>query len=121
MAEEKIVLKIPATISKITTMADKGIRIQVDTQELHPEDAGRVMLLNNKLGWFVFAEQLSQVDIENLPKIEVDEESGEEQPATRLRKVLFVFWKQHKIQEPFDAYYKRAIEKFISSVKEKLN
>lgn len=118
--EEKEILKVPATISKVVTMADKGLRLQVDTQELGPEDAAKVMSLWNKLGVFVFADTgISEEDIKNLPKVELEER--EKAPSTRLRAVLFVFWEQHKIQEPFDIYYRRAIEKFITSVKEKLN
>ena len=122
LEEEKEILKVPGTISKVTTMADKGLRLQVDTQELGPEDAAKVMLLRDRLGTFVFVEagdQISEKDIKNLPKMELEE--GEKQPSARLRAVLFVFWEQHKIQEPFDIYSRRAIEKFINNVKEKLD
>ena len=100
-------------------MADKGLRIQVDTQELGPEDAGQVMLLKDKLGYFVFAEQIGEQDIKDLPKIELEE--GEKAPSARLRATLFVYWEQHKVAEPFDLFYRRKIESFISAIKEKLN
>ena len=118
--ETKEILKVPGIISKVTTMSDGGLRLQVDTQELGPEDAGKVMLLRNKLGTFVFAEQgISEEDIKNLPKVEL--EDGEKAPSARLRATLYVYWEQHKVNEPFDIYYRRAIEKFINSIKEKLN
>jgi hypothetical protein len=114
------ILKVPGTISKVTTMSDGGLRLQVDTQELGPEDAGEVMMLRNKLGVFVFAEQtINPDDIKDLPKVELEE--GEKAPSARLRAALYVFWDQHKVQEPFDIYYRRQMEKFIETVKEKLN
>lgn len=99
-------------------MADGGLRFQVDTQELEPKSAGEAMILKGKLGWFVFADQINQQDIDNLPKIEL--EDGEKQPSQRLRATLYVFWEQKKIQEPFDIFYRRQMEKFITSIKEKL-
>jgi hypothetical protein len=117
---ENTILKVPAEISRIQTMADKGLRLFVDTQEIGSEDAGKVMMLKDKLGWFVFAEQgILEEDIKNLPKIELEE--GEKAPSARLRATLYVYWEQHKIAEQFDIYYRRMMEKFINSVKEKLN
>lgn len=117
---EKEILKVPGTISKITTMSDGGLRLQVDTQELGPEDAGKVMMLRNRLGVFVFAEQnISVDDIKNLPKVELEE--GEKAPSSRLRAALYVYWDQHKVEEPFDIFYRRKMESFIDVVKEKLN
>ncbi|MDD5065191.1 MAG: hypothetical protein PHQ35_10605 [Phycisphaerae bacterium] len=113
-------LKVPATISKITTMCDGGLRLQVDTQEIAPEDAAEVMELRNKLGVFVFAEEtINAKDLENLPKVELEE--GEKAPSARLRAALYVYWDQHKIAEQFDLFYRRQMEKFITTVKEKLN
>lgn len=116
---KKEILKVPSTISKIVTMADKGLRLQVDTQELTSSDKASIMDYYDKLGWFVFAEQIAEADIKDLPKIELEE--GEKSPSARLRATMFVYWEQKKIQEPFDLYYRRTMEKFINSVKEKLN
>lgn len=117
---EKELFKIPAIISKVTTMSDGGLRLQVDTQEIKPQDAGEVMMMRNKIGVFVFAEQNIVVDdLKDLPKIELEE--GEKAPSARLRAALYVYWDQHKVEEPFDIFYRRQMEKFIDTVKEKLN
>ena len=115
---ENEILKIPSIISKVMTMADKGLRIQVDTQEIPPEEAGKVMFLKDKIGYFIFAEQIVEKDIKDLPPITL--EQGEKHPSARLRATLFVFWEQQKIQEPFDIYYRRQMEKIIGTIKEKL-
>lgn len=120
MAEIKKVLKIPAIIQKVETMSDKGLKLTVHTQEIGPEDAADVMLLRDKIGVFVFAEQdIKMADMKDLPKIEL--EAGEKAPSARLRAVLYVYWEQHKVQEPFDTYYRRQMEKFIGVIKEKLD
>ena len=117
--KSKLVLQVPAEISRVQTMSDGGLRLFVDTQEIKPEDKGLVMEMHKKLGWFLFAEQpVDILDVENLPKIELEE--GEKQPSQRLRAVLFVYWEQKKIKEPFDLFYRRKIEQFIERVKEEL-
>lgn len=79
-----------------------------------------VFKLYNKLGWFVFSEQsIKPEDIKDLPEIQLDE--GEKSPSQRMRAALFVYWEQQKIQEPFDIFYRRQVEKWISQIKEKLN
>ena len=119
--ETKEVLKVPSVISKITTMSDGGLRLQVDTQEIASEDAGKVMLLRNKIGVFVFADaDIKEEDVKDLPEIKLEEK--EKSPSTRLRSVLFLLWDQgKKTEEPFEIYYRRTMEKFIDTVKEKLN
>lgn len=65
---------IPATISKVTTMADKSVRVQVDTQEITPDDRAYIFGLHDKLGYFVFAEQpLKELDLKDAPEIVLDE------------------------------------------------
>jgi len=114
------ILKVPAIISKVMTMADKGIRLQVDTQELDNQDEADIMGLRGKLGVFVFAEEgIRPKDLENLPKVELEE--GEKTPSSRLRAVLYVYWEQNKVKEQFDIFYRRKMELFITTIKEKLN
>jgi len=117
---EKEILKVPSTISKITTMSDGGLRLQIDTQEIHPTDAGKVMELRNKLGVFVFVEEdIKPEDLKDLPKVELEE--GEKSPSSRLRATLYVYWDKHKTSQPFDIFYRRQMESYIETVKEKLN
>lgn len=116
------IISIPATISKVVTMADKSIRLQVDTQELDPDTKSRVFSLHEKLGYFFFSEaeiKAKEVLEVELPEIVLDKD--EKSPSERLRSVLFIYWQQQGIKEPFDIYYRRAMDKFISQVKEKLS
>ena len=113
------ILKVPATIEKVETLKDGGLKLAVETQELGPEDKSLVMQMHNKLGWFLFSEQPPTVDdCKDLPTIVL--EDGEKQPSQRLRGVLFVYWEQKKITEPFDVFYRKKVEEFINVIKEKL-
>lgn len=81
-------IQVPATISKVSSMADGGLSLLVHTQELHPESEAEVMRLKRKLGWFVFAETtIAETDIPT-EKLEFkDDETLDE----RLNKVLFAY------------------------------
>lgn len=119
---ENNLLKVPSVIEKVMTMADGGLRLFVDTQELQPEDKGVVMNFHKKQGYFVFSEQYENInveDIKNLPKIELEE--GEKSPSIRLRAVLYVYWEEKKVGGSFDSFYKKQMERFIQTIKEKLN
>ncbi len=111
---------LPATISKVTTMRDKTIRLQVDCQEIPAENMAELFALNDALGWFFFHERpLTQIDTKNLPEIKI--ESWEKSPGQRLKASLYRLWEQHKTDEDFETYYRRQMEKIIEAVKEKLN
>jgi hypothetical protein len=118
----KKMLRIPATISKIETMSDKGLRVRVDTQELTPEDSAEVMRLKDAFGYFVFSEEIGDITekfLKELPKLQ--RETGVKTPSQRIRAILFVYWKEKKVVEPFESFYNRKIEEYINLIKEKLN
>ena len=75
---------IPATISKVMTMADHSVRVFLDTQEIDAETRAYIFGLHEKLGYFVFAEQpMKQLDMANAPEIVLEE--GEKSPSGRMR------------------------------------
>lgn len=120
MVDKKTTLKVPAEISRVQTMADGGLRLFVDTQEINPDDKGLVMALHKKIGWFLFSEQeLKQEDTLDLPEIKV--EKGEKTPGQRLRAVLFLLWNKKKTTESFDSYYRDYINRVIEKLKEGLD
>jgi hypothetical protein len=115
-------LKIPSTITRISTTNDKGLRLTIETQELVAEDMTEIMRLKDQFGYFVFSEELGDITekfLKELPKL--TKESGVKTPSQRIRNILFVYWKEKKITEPFESFYNRKIEEYISLIKEKLN
>jgi hypothetical protein len=117
-------LKTPSTISKITTMADGGLRLQVDTQELASEDKAELMGLYNQLGWFVFA-PTNTIKAEDIPTTPLEE--NQKTPSQRIRSTLFVYFK--KLQEvgslkpdsDFEVFYRHHTEKYIDNIKNKIS
>jgi hypothetical protein len=119
-------LRVQATISKVSSMArSQGLRLQVDTQEIESDDESKIMALRNKLGWFVFKE--NQVQVEDIP---IEPAEGEQKtPSQRVFNVLAVYYKMLREKEGKDVptsievrqFYERQMEKYIESVKSKLD
>lgn len=110
---------LPATISKVSTMEKNIIRIVVDSQELHQDDAAELFRLKGNQGWFYFHEApIKEIDTKSLPPITL--EKNQKSPSERYRSVLFAYHAQEKITTPFNQWYEQRIEALISQVKEKL-
>lgn len=121
MAKE--LLQIPSQITKVETLLDRTLKLTIHTQELTASDKAILFELQNKIGWFVFAEAvLEPEDLVDLPKIKPEFRS-EKTPSERLRSVIYVYWEQKggkKALGDFDSFYKNYIEKIIENIKEKL-
>jgi len=118
---DKLIFQVPAEICKVETLADKTLRLRVDTtMELPPEQEALIMQLRNKQGYFVYSEQdIKQDDLQDLPDIETPK--GVKTPSQRLRAVLYLFWKQGtQVQTP-EQFYDREMEKIIDHFKGKLD
>lgn len=113
-------LKTPSTISKVVTLADNTVRLQVDCQELSPESEAEIFLQRGKLGYFVFAAQGDITDTD-IPTEQI-EFKGEKTPGQRLRGVLYKLWEQdHAGFKDYETFYRSRMERLITQIKEKLN
>ena len=124
----KDIFKAPAVISKIATMADRTIRLQVDCQEMSADDEAIVLKSRNKIGWFLFGEsEITEDDLNdmNLPDYKPIEKK-DKTPSQRLRAVLYLLWKQKGQKDIYgqqcdaDTYYKQIIESLIGKYKDML-
>ncbi len=120
----KQLLRVPATITKVSTLVDGGLNLVLHTQEIDPDSKALVMDLHNKLGHFVFSASDDIIREEDIPTEPLEED--QKTPSQRLRSVMFVYWK--KINEPnpipavsFDAFYKQQVEKYIDLIKRKID
>lgn len=119
--------QVPSTITKITTLADKSIRLQVDTQELSAEEKALVFGLHERFGWFVFKETLiEQKDIE-LPELPNPKKDGKEKTdSQRLRAVIYLLWKQNGEKDLYsrecdgETYYHQYMNHIIEKAKSRL-
>lgn len=101
-------------------MRDKTIRLQVDCQEIAPQDMAEVFALNDKLGWFFFHEKpIDKIDTKDLPEIKM--EKWEKSPSQRLRAVMYLLWEKNPGDTSFESFYREKMELFINHLKEKLD
>ena len=113
-------ISLASNISKVTTMSDHTVRLQVDCQEAPAEVMAELFALKSKLGWFTFSEKvISEIDTRDFPEIKV--EKWEKTPSQRLRATLYILWEQTKPDVTFEQYYREQVEKVISYLKEKLD
>lgn len=111
-------ISLPVIVDGIRTLKDRSIKVTLVTNELPPEDMATLFGFNLDQATCVLASKGSVID----PKaLEVEMEFPEEKsPAKRLRAVLYRFWEQQGKKEDFELYYRRAMERVIDQVKDKL-
>lgn len=104
-----LIFQVPATITQLKTMADRSLRLQVDTdRELSPEENALLFSLNNISGYFIFkAGEIEQEDLINLPEEKV-EFKDQKSPSQILRNRMFIYYKEKKgTTEGFEEFRKK--------------
>jgi hypothetical protein len=97
-------------------MSDNGLRLQVDTQEINADDAGKVMMLKNKIGWFIFSEQAPKIEDIDLPEIKLDK--GQKTKSQQLRGVLYRVWERKGKSGTADEFYDKYMARLIQKLKD---
>lgn len=111
--------KAQSLISGIRTLADRTIRIQVDCNEMTPEDEAQLFQLRNTYGWFGF-EKGEVADFE-LPKEKL-EFTNQKSPSERLCNVMYLYHKKiNGKPEEFEAFRLRQMERIIQRYKDLLD
>ena len=83
------------------------------------EDTAKIFALFQKQVWVAFAETpLTKEDL-NIP--EVVDALDKKSPSERLRSRMYVYWKEKKVSDDFDGWYKTSLEKYGEKYLEKLN
>lgn len=117
----KELLQVKGQITKITTLADGGLNLTVNTPDLIPEDITLLMGMKNQLGYFIFKlSHMEAKDIINLPDEPIEPFVKHKSQSQRIYDTLFVLWKQRGEVGKFEDFYKKQTEKIIEAIKEKL-
>jgi len=119
-SNSKDIFAVPSTITKVETMADRTLKLRVDTtQELVAEEEAKIMRLRGTHGWFVYSDR--EIQSSEIPDVDIDTEVEEKSPSQRLRNVIWVHWdKNTNKQKTFDVYYREVMDKIINRLKEDL-
>lgn len=113
---------LPATIESIATRKDRTVSVKIGTQELDPNKAGKVLVLQNKLCFVAIKETEFQPDeIEMLSKANEDIDTVGKSSSERLRNVIYVLYKQdNQGFTEFDSFYRNKMEAIINHLKTKI-
>jgi len=120
-----MILQLPAIISKITSMSNRSLRVNVDSNEdLTDEQMQQVMSKLERYGWFCFLEdsQIKEEDLIKLPPLP-KKEKEEKTPSQRLRGRMFVYYKEKisKDKGGFNQWYEKQLDKIGDNYLDKLN
>jgi hypothetical protein len=110
-------LKFPAYLTGFRSKSDGSAGLTFATQELTGEDFSQLKQHHNAFGWLVFSPNESEIPEAPSEKAEEDGISASE----RLRRVMFVYFKQKVNEGDFDTWRKQQLEALIEKYKEKLD
>lgn len=113
-------IRIPATIQSVRTLADGGLKLDVVTQELDYKDETEIMQLKRQLGYFVFS-VTERIEPEHIPTepIEFKEDKTLDE---RLNAVLYAYhMKKTNDSKSFHTFKREVYEKAIEQYKNRLD
>jgi hypothetical protein len=111
---------IHADLIKHTSRANKTLDLTFNTSELTAEGIGLLLSYIHMTGTLAFKiGAFTDEEVQALPEYK-PEFANFKSPSERLRNVLFVYYKQQNIQEDFEVWRIREMERIIDSIKEKL-
>ena len=107
------IFQIPSTMSKITTMGNKSLRLNIDTQEsISAEAMSKLMAVFDQMGHFTFSvEAIVAEDLLDLPKLETPK--GKVSLSQELRQSI---WTQGLKNGHYEADDKKEAEEFYKKV-----
>lgn len=110
-------IKTKAIITGIRSKTDRSLGLSVNTPELNPQEKAlffELQGLNVELTIFPSEEQ-------NVEDYEIDTDLNQKPQSVRIRNVLFLLWQQNPEGMEFNEYYKNKTDKYIESLKARLD
>lgn len=110
-------IQAPAQLIGFQPKADRSYKLTFETRELSGEEVALLADSFQQEGWVLFKPNEAIVD-SDIP--EVDADAGLESPSVRLRKRLWVYWKQQGKRGSFEAFYLAFMQKQLDAIEAKL-
>lgn len=104
-----------------TRKGDKSLLLTVSTQEIRPEEAGLIMMMQDKHIYFFMSEQAFEAEeiVELIP-----EPKSQTSKYSKSQILRFELQKLHKVMngnnDGFEAYYQEIMQKLIDQYKAKI-
>lgn len=109
-------MKLPAYFTGFSSKSDGSAGLRFATQEISAEQFADLKRNLNGFGWLQFQENQA-IEVPTEPAVEDKDKT----PSKRLRSVLYILWKENKVEEDFETYYRKQVEKIIDHLKSKLD
>jgi hypothetical protein len=108
-------VQLSAQLLKVESRVDKTYKLIFNTQELHGEEAAKLLPMLQSQGWLLFApDEMSEEDI---PDEKPDAMTGNKTQAQRLRAVIYRIWQQQGSPGDSESFYRSYMERLIEREK----
>ena len=116
-----MIAQIDGYLTQMVRLKDKGWKVTIHTQELRPDSVAVLAeLCDDYIKVLLTDENISDKMIKDFSEMEINLKEAAKTPSERLRGVLYVYWEQHGIDEPFETFYLKKMNNIIETVKSKL-
>lgn len=105
-------IQVQTVINSIRSRKDGSLGFSAETPEMTNQDKIEFMNLQNRALQAVFI----PIESPNAPVYKVDKALDTKSQSVRLRNSLWVLWNSLELDEDFDTYYIKFMEKMISQV-----
>jgi len=113
----------PAILESVKSRKDKSISLNLGTQEMTPQQSAELMSYNQSFLYVMFKpDDISNEEQKVMDSLKSEEDSERPSQSKRMRSVLYLLWKQKSEgYDDFARYYDYKMNKFIESLKIKIN
>lgn len=120
MSTKRIIF--PATVSKVMTMADNSLRINLDTQEItDPLEAAGLFILRGTYGYCMLSiEEITEEETIKFPAVP-RKPGGQKSQSQRLRAAIYRLWESRGCQGDSEDHYNRIMEQLIANCKNEID
>jgi len=114
---------IPSLLETISTLKDGTIKLVFETQELKPDDVGKLFSYRKGIGFLAFKpETFNEDQVKLIEDLKVDNFEGNKSPSKRMRNILFKLWEQDKSgYDDFNLYYTFRMNNLNEMLKNEFN
>lgn len=118
MSEKKL-FQVPASISGISTLKDRTMKLTAYvSREIPGEQMAKIFELEGQEGWLLFSPNEHQP--QDVPQEPAKIEGNRKTSSERLYNVMFVYWQQNHSGGDFNEWRATQMERIIESYKAKL-
>jgi len=113
-----MILQVPAILTNVSLIHDKGLRLSFSTNEMSYREKQDAIELHDSFGHLLFSP--NTISDRDIPKENAEDRT--KTPSKRLRAVLYVMHTQQGGKpEDFEPFYREKMEKLIDQIKARLD